>query len=159
MHHRSMKIRPAALAERDRLTEIALAAKRFWGYPEAWIELWRVELAYTPERFSSEEIFVAEHDGEVVGVCSLRASGEEAEIEGLWVWPGSMRRGVGRALMEQAIALGRARGIRRLGINADPQAEPFYLKMGAVRLGVTPSRPAGRELPRLILDLGPVGAT
>jgi hypothetical protein len=40
-------------------------------------------------------------------------------------------------------------------IDADPHAEAFYVRMGARRTGTgtVASRPEGRELPRLVLDL------
>ena len=30
------------------LTQIALAAKRHWGYPERWIEIWSSQLTFSP---------------------------------------------------------------------------------------------------------------
>ncbi|MCL4530843.1 MAG: hypothetical protein M1485_06230 [Chloroflexi bacterium] len=36
----NIEIRRALPEEADALTEIAIAAKRHWGYPERWIEIW-----------------------------------------------------------------------------------------------------------------------
>ncbi|MCG6496213.1 hypothetical protein MCM47_18115 [Kitasatospora sp. A2-31] len=45
-------------------------------------------------------------------------------------------------------------GSRRLTIDADPNAEPFYLAMGATRIGTTASESVpGRELPLLGLEI------
>ena len=33
----------------ESLTQIAFAAKRYWGYPERWIELWSPILTVSPE--------------------------------------------------------------------------------------------------------------
>lgn len=46
-------------------------------------------------------------------------------------------------------------GFTRLTIDADPNAEPFYRAMGAVRIGAVPSGSVpGRELPLLEVSLG-----
>jgi N-acetylglutamate synthase-like GNAT family acetyltransferase len=148
-----MLVRAATVAECDRLTEIALAAKRHWRYPEEWIELWRSELIYSPERFVAEEIFVVERDGRVDGVCSLCFDGDSVELESLWVDPKAMGHGLGRVLLEEAIARARGRGVEEMVIVADPHAESFYEKFGAKRVGTKPSKPAGRMLPELRLAL------
>jgi hypothetical protein len=45
-------------------------------------------------------------------------------------------------------------GAPRLWISADPNAERFYTRVGARRVGEVPSTPTGRTLPRLVLDVG-----
>ena len=168
-----LRIRPALPAEADALTAIALAAKRHWGYPEAWIELWRRELTYTSDSFARLTIFCAEFAGHVVGVCSLSRDEQEtpgppdspdlegatdpggAEIEGLWITPTHMRRGIGAALMAHAVDEAGRQGARYLRIVADPYAVAFYEKLGARHIGTLASRPAGRELPVLRLEVPP----
>lgn len=163
-----LRIRQALPAEADALTAIALAAKRHWGYPEAWIELWRRELTYTSESFARLTIFCAEIAGHVVGVCSLSRDEPEtldppqgaadpggAELEGLWITPTHMRRGIGAVLMAHAVDEAGRQGARYLRIVADPYAVAFYEKLGARHVGTLASRPAGRELPVLRLDLVP----
>jgi hypothetical protein len=40
----TIEIRRAEGPEASELTAVAFAAKRHWGYPEAWIDLWADEL-------------------------------------------------------------------------------------------------------------------
>lgn len=62
--------------------------------------------------------------------------------------------GVGRMLFEHMVAAARDLGFRRLSIDADPNAEPFYRAMGAVRVGTVPSGSIpGRALPQLTLTI------
>jgi hypothetical protein len=56
------------------------------------------------------------------------------------------------ALRTPRSAIG-ALGGARLDIAADPHAEGFYLHVGAHRVGVVPSTPAGRVLPLLAVHL------
>lgn len=45
--------------------------------------------------------------------------------------------------------------LRTVRVHADPNAEPFRVAMGAVRIGATPSGSIpGRELPSLRIELG-----
>ncbi|WP_433540444.1 hypothetical protein ACQP10_34775 [Streptosporangium sandarakinum] len=56
----------------------------------------------------------------------------------------------GRRLFEHAVTAARGLGFARLAIEADPNAEPFYLARGAVRTGEVPSGSVpGRLLPLL----------
>jgi GNAT superfamily N-acetyltransferase len=143
--------------EAPQLTELALASKRHWGYPEALIELWRGDLEFTPESIRAQSVLVAERAGCLVGVSAISQSGETAELEHLWVHPSAIGRGLGRALFHEALAEARARGAACLVIASDPHAERFYLRMGASRAGSVPSKPAGRRLPRLVFRIGDGG--
>jgi GNAT superfamily N-acetyltransferase len=62
-----------------------------------------------------------------------------------------MGAGVGRTLLEAANRLARDAGVRELLIESDPQAEAFYLRQGAERIGRRTSPSTGRELPLLRL--------
>ena len=145
------------MTEVSELTRLAFMAKRHWGYPEAWLELWRSELEYTATRFESEHILVAEIEGRLVGVGSISVEPPEAELEGLWVHPAAMRRGVGRALFEELRRAASERGGADLIVVSDPQAVGFYQRMGAAVIGTVESRPAGRLLPRLRVSLTGTG--
>jgi len=86
---------------------------------------------------------------------SVRPDGLTGEIELMFVEPGRMRRGIGRALWDHLIETARTIGLSRILIDADPFAEPFYRAMGARRTGESPSSSIpGRMLPRLEVELG-----
>ncbi len=140
----------------DRLTAIALEAKRHWGYSESMIDLWRDGLTFTPEYLTVHVVYAAELDGRVVGLYALAGSGDEQEIEHFWVLPECHGRGIGRELFDHAVVTARTNGATRIKVVSDPNAEEFYVKMGARRVGEEPSKPEGRRLPVLLLDLHPV---
>ena len=90
---------------------------------------------------------------EIIGMYALESRGDDVGLEHFWVEPGQTGLGVGRALFTHALGQARARGAHRIRIESDPNAEPFYAKMGARRVGEAPSIPAGRMLPVLEYDL------
>lgn len=149
-------IRRAAAADAPALTAVAHAAKRHWGYPEAWITLWRRELTLTPAFVERHPVYAALDGDTIVGVSALCFAGADCELEHCWVLPSRMGAGIGRRLLAHAVERCRAIGAPRLWITADPHAEAFYVRLGARRVGEVPSVPAGRVLPRLELPVAAV---
>ena len=134
------------------LAEIAHAAKRHWGYSESWIEAWRNILTMRPEFLEANVAYVAVEDDRAVGFYVLTTEDDGVHLDHLWVVPDTMRRGIGRALFEHAAAQAKNLGCDSITIEADPNAEGFYKRMGAQRVGTARSEVCGeaRELPLLV---------
>ena len=139
------EIRRAFPDEAEALTEIAHAAKRHWNYPETWIEEWKSALTITPEFIAHNEVYVALAGDEIAGCCALIMTGSLAEVEHMWIKPDQMGRGVGRALFDHARRRAEEHGARELELSADPNAEGFYERMGAERVGDVPAGMSGDE--------------
>jgi ribosomal protein S18 acetylase RimI-like enzyme len=150
-----IQIRPVLPKEADTLTQIALAAKRHWGYPERWIEIWTPQLTFTPEYFQKNESWVAVEDRRPVGFYTLLEANDIASIENLWVMPAFMGKGVGHMLFLHAVTRARSRAYKTLQLEADPNAVGFYEKMGMHRIGERHSEVDGqpRVLPIMEMDL------
>ena len=96
-------------------------------------------------------------DGEIVGFASWLGAGDASgagdafEIEDLFVDPGWMRQGIGRALVLDLITIARGRGIGWVEVTANQHALAFYKEVGFVvyREDTTRFGPA----PRMRLDL------
>lgn len=144
--------RRAQPADAAALTRIAFAAKRSWGYPEAWMAQWRADLTVAPGYISGSPVWVAEWAGTVAGFLGLVHLDRHWHLEHLWVRPEFHGRGLGRRLFTEAVRLARELGAAELLIKCDPNAEPFYLRMGAVRTGLEVYDLLGgirREVPQL----------
>jgi predicted GNAT family N-acyltransferase len=70
--------------------------------------------------------------GEVVGTARLTPDGRIGRMAVAKAW---RRRGVGRALLEHLVDLGRARGLGQLNLHAQTHAVDFYARAGFVRQG------------------------
>ena len=151
----NMQIRRATPDEADILTAIAHAAKRHWNYPEKWISQWRSDLTITSDFIANNEVYVAVVDGNVAGCCALVISDSLAELEHMWIDPRQMGNGVGRALFEHTKQRARELGLPELELSADPNAEGFYERMGAKRIGAVPAEMDGqpRVLPRMLVEI------
>jgi GNAT superfamily N-acetyltransferase len=172
----------------QRLTAIAHAAKRHWGYSDDLIALWEDDLTVTPAFIADHPVFCAVQAGVLIGFYALsRTRDDQAEsvtdytdftdaadfaqdsvksvesvaakpvfeLEHMWVTPQHIGTGVGKLLFDHAVLTARLLGGFELTVVSDPHAEGFYLRMGARRVGEAPSKPEGRTLPFLALDLEP----
>ncbi|KAM3497414.1 hypothetical protein MY10362_009237 [Beauveria mimosiformis] len=174
-------IRRAQPSEAALLTDLALAAKAYWGYSPAFLASASAELTITAADISQHEIHVAtlalnnddddddrsasskaeeeEEEEEVVGVYRLTPLQDgcrcDAELSYLWIRPSRIRQGLGRLLWEHAVRRAAALGLARFSLDTDPHAEAFYVKMGADRCEENaPSKSVpGRTLPRFEVDV------
>lgn len=148
-------IREAVPGDAGVLTDVAHAAKRHWGYPEAWIALWRPGLTITAAELAGNEVFVAECGERIAGFYALGRRNGGWELKHFWVRPEDMGRGFGRALFRHAVQrLGQVAPGAPLDVEADPNAESFYLRMGCERVGEVRTDWQGliRTLPLLRLN-------
>lgn len=150
-----MQIQRAGVSDCETLSAIARAAKGYWGYPERWLALWREALTLTPEFVSENQVHAAVERGEVLGFYALVVERERARLEHLWVAPEHIGKGVGRRLFEHGVALAGSLGAASIEIDSDPNAEEFYLKLGARRVGETSADRDGqlRVLPQMRFEL------
>lgn len=88
--------------------------------------------------------------GEVLGFMLLTPGEASAHMEALFINPAVHGQGVGRALVEHAIAL---HGSITTDVNAqNPAATGFYLAMGFVETGRSPLDDQGRPYPLIHLS-------
>jgi GNAT superfamily N-acetyltransferase len=138
-------VRRARAGEHEALSDLAVRSKAHWGYPPELIEAWRADLAVPAD---GPEVWVADLPGRDAPAGVLVLAGGEVDM--LFVDPGAMGHGVGRALWEHALERARALGWSELLVEADPNARGFYEAMGAEVVGERPSAVVpGRALPLL----------
>jgi RimJ/RimL family protein N-acetyltransferase len=144
----TIAIRPARPEDASTLVELGAA---IGGEPEAWLlntDGWRSvteERRYLRalRRHPDAAVFVAEDEGEIVGRLSVArdphsASRHVADL-GLMVAASHRRRGIGRALLEQAEAWARSAGVIKLELHVFPWNEPairLYEGFGFEREGL-----------------------
>ena len=147
-------IRRSSPEEAATLTQIALDAKRYWGYPEHWIRHWEPDLTISSDFIREHHVYVFEENGEVRGFYALCVEDNKAELEHMWVTPSSIGTGVGKELFLDAMERAAALKVNEVELSADPNAAGFYTRMGATQIGETDSVSDGtlRKLPRMKID-------
>jgi GNAT superfamily N-acetyltransferase len=151
-------IRRAREDESSFLTELTLRSKAHWGYDAAFMIDARNDLTFQPGKFQPDfHVYILEVEGQAIGFCSLiPIDGDTVELFDLFVDPSRIGKGHGKQLWDHAVAVARNLKFKTLILTADPYAEPFYLRQGAVRTGEKPSniRP-DRMLPFMTYVLQP----
>jgi GNAT superfamily N-acetyltransferase len=147
----NVTIRPATPDEAALLSDLAFRSKAYWDYDPVFLAACRPAMRLTPEYVAKREVYLLEADGSVIGFYSLCAlSNETVDLDNLFVEPDAIGQGFGKRLWQHAVATARQLGFTTLRIESDPNAEPFYLAMGAYRVGSVPSSVwPGRQLPVL----------
>lgn len=141
-----MKIRPYADEDNARLVGIWLAAVRathhFLTEDDIQFFLPRLRDLHIPEL----EVYVAEgEDGLVRGFAGL----DGANLEMLFIDPAHHGRGIGRQLIDHAVAL---KGRLKVDVNEqNPGALAFYLKCGFTQIGRSELDGSGKPFPLLHL--------
>jgi len=144
-------IRAARAGEGPSLTALCVRAKAHWGYDAEFMRLSQRSLTVSEQAIVAGEVLVAEREGLLFGMAEVAPDGE---LDKMFVDPLGMGRGVGRALFVASVALARMFGARRMAILADPNAAPFYERMGARFVSQVPSDAIrGRTLPLYEYDL------
>jgi len=143
-------IRAANAEDARHLTELAISSKAYWGYDADFMAACRKELTVTAEALLASLSGVFENAGDVAGFYLLSGSANRdvAELEYFFVSPDQIGLGIGNDLWRHMAAAARAKPFKCIRIESDPNAEPFYKRMGAQTVGTTPSCSIpGRVLP------------
>jgi GNAT superfamily N-acetyltransferase len=152
----ALTIRAPTIDELSDLSDLCFRSKAVWGYDEEFMNACRGELSFQPRDLELTPIAVAEHDGKTIGVAQVKVVDDEADLLKLFVEPTALRRGTGKALLVWAANVAKKLGAMRLMIDSDPDAAPFYRRMGAYDVGQAPSGSVpGRMLPKLAMNLCP----
>ena len=151
----NLKIRPASPEDAEALSQIAFAAKAYWGYPARWLQIWKPQLTFVSDYFKVHEGWVAEQDGVPLAFYTLKERENNGWLEDLFVSPDFIGQGLGREMFSHALGLCRQRGYAALQLEADPNAVGFYRKMGMQKVGERQSEIEGqpRILPIMELTL------
>ena len=154
-----LKIRAAQEFDAEELTQLAMRSKAVWGYDETFMASCKDELSLSSSQINSELsiCFTALVNSKLVGfylVTQQTSLSEEAELEALFVEPEFLGHGIGKKLFDHIICQCQQKGINKLHIQADPNAEAFYLKVGAELIGKTASMSIkDRYLPQFVYNL------
>jgi N-acetylglutamate synthase-like GNAT family acetyltransferase len=147
-------IRQARSDEAGRLTELNLRSKAHWGYDAAFMELVRDDMQVTADDINEYHVYVLENnDNQIVGFYGLKILDGKLHLDSLFIEPEAIGSGCGRILFTHAVSLARELGFTEFTLEADPNAEAFYLKMGAQRVAERESRIKGRYLPQMLYQI------
>jgi len=144
-----VRIRSALPEEGERLREIVIASKRYWGYDQEFMSRFAAVISMSPGYVRQHDVWVLEHAGRIAGLYGLIHQGEVAQLDHLWLLPRHIGNGFGRILFEHAVMRAAQQGARRLEWDAETHAVGFYERMGG-----RPARETTSQLGRTVQVFG-----
>lgn len=147
-------IRRAKPEQAGELTALTIASKRHWNYPEKWIQIWLPLMTVSPEYIRENETWAALEDGKCIGYYSLKHDGGFLWLDNLWVLPEFIGKGLGRELFQHALERAYALDVSVLRIESEPNAQSFYGKMGARKVGEHHTEVDGQPRVLPVMEIG-----
>lgn len=150
-----VEIRRAVPAERRALGNLHRRSSYVWEEDRTLLDRHPEVLGVDPLAIADGRVRVAlGADGTPVGFATVAGRDDgDCELVDLFVEPELMRRGVGQALLEDALACAAKGGHRRMTVVAHARTVPFYERCGFVAGEPVQTRFAPAV--RLWRDLGP----
>jgi len=138
----------AEVKHAELLRDTLIESKGFWGYSQEQLEEWRSNLKFDEEYIARNTVKLILNDEELIGFFAI-VKGDSNELDHLWLLPKAIGKGFGNLVFEQILFECSALEISSFYIISDPDAEGFYLKKGALKVGEVYSEPQKRMLPKL----------
>lgn len=132
-----MLIRKAIPQDHQAVSCLAYRSKAYWAYTESFLQACKADLTVSAQFIERNPVYVLEHEGQLLAFYAFNL-GEE-KLDALFIDPDSIGQGLGRLLWADLLKKARDLGLVQFTLDADPNAEGFYLKMGAYTIGKTPS--------------------
>lgn len=134
-------------AARDDLNKINILmyrSKSYWGYEREFMDKFMVFFQMTTEYLERNTVklfYISEHDQceKAIGFYSFSVSTKEIELDNFFIDPDYISKGLGKKMWSTMIEDFKLIGVSRFTLWSDPGAEPFYRKMGCIKIGVKKS--------------------
>jgi GNAT superfamily N-acetyltransferase len=156
----SLTIRHARVGEHEALTDLSFrSCQQAWNYTDEFMAWEPDAISVTAEHISNAFTNVLEQDGRAIGFYVLRGSPPEIEMSRLMIAPEFIGTGCGRLLWDHAVETAGRLGCTAMTLDADPNAEPFYRRMGAETVGEhewEPPMMPGWRVKKMRIDVLPI---
>jgi ribosomal protein S18 acetylase RimI-like enzyme len=147
MESNVLTYRSAELADHLLLTDTAIRSKKYWGYSDDLVELWKSDLTISEEYIRTNIVVKVYANDSFIGFYALQTIDDKLiEIDHLWLLPNSIHRGYGKIIFSHILQYLKLHGYERARLVAEPNASTFYDKMGGHVIGSIQSKINGRQL-------------
>lgn len=119
------------------LSHLAYKSKGYWGYTEDFLQQCKEDLTVTKEYIEENPVFVMESDNTIIAFYSFTIN--DMKLDALFIDPDYIGKGLGKIIWDHLLNKAKELGISEFTLDSEPNAEGFYLKMGAKNVGSTPS--------------------
>ena len=143
-----MRIEKAINIHAKELTELTIRSKFYWNYEEKQIERWKEELTITAKYIEENQVYKLIDNEVLVGFYAYNPENNtDIKLNFLFVEPKFIGKGYGKILMMDFLKRLEKTKFKRVILDADPNAENFYSRLGFRVIGKLKSSIKDRYLP------------
>ena len=136
------------------LSDIAFKGKAYWNYDFELLNSWRENLTLSKDYIKENKVYVVCENEKIIAFYSLlHTESTTYKIDFLFMYPEFIGRGIGKLLLEHSIQIAKTNSIKRIILDADPNAERFYCHFGFTTYAKLESSIKDRFLPQMELLL------
>ncbi len=146
-----MKIERAIPTYHTSLTTITKQSKGIWGYSVQQMADWDEALTILPKYIAENETLKLVSGKKIIGYYSvLKIDAKILKLDNFFILPEAMGQGCGSLLLTYLFEKASEENFDCITLDADPNAEAFYLKFGFSTVGQVETSTPGRYLPQMI---------
>ncbi len=151
-----MKIEKAHSIDAGRITDLTIRSKNHWNYGERQIEEWRDELTITSKYIDENQVYKLTTNDELIGFYAFQPKNDKIlKLSFLFIEPKYIGKGHGKVLITDFLKRIRETNYEKVTLDADPNAEKFYERVGFRVVGKLKSSIKDRFLPIMEMEIQP----
>lgn len=143
-----MKILKAETEDSELLTTITKRSKAYWGFSEEILKEWEHLLSISKDYIEKNMVYKLVENENIIGYYSYFSIDEKTiKLDNLFILPEFIGKGFGKTLMNDFLEKANRLGIKKITLDAEPNAENFYKTFGFETVGQLESSIKDRYLP------------
>lgn len=148
MKNKQLKYIKAEDKDDELLTSTAVNSKKYWGYPDEQMDLWKTDdLQVTKEYIKKNQVYKVYDQSNFIGFYGIfKKENDTWEIDHLWLTTDNIRKGYGTIIFKHILTELFKKDAKKAILIAEPNAKVFYDKMGGKVIGEFQSKISGRFL-------------
>jgi len=152
----TMKIEKANRTDANKITDLTIRSKDFWNYGAEQIAQWKDDLTITSEYIDKNEVFKLSIEKEIIGFYAFNSENKSTvKLNFLFLEPNFIGKGYGKILLNDFLKRMNETDYEKVTLDADPNAEQFYARVGFKVVGKLKSSIKDRYLPIMEKEIKP----
>lgn len=150
-----ISFRCATEEDLDNLNQLAYFSEAHWGESAEFLTRFKEAYAIDYKYLAKHHVVLMEESGSLLGFYAIKNVERLWELDFFYISAALIGYGYGKIMWDHLIQKCIDLGILSFEFVTSPEAEAFYLKMGAARIGmVESSLKAGKMIPKLKVKMG-----
>lgn len=149
-----MEIKKTNRNDAKSITELTLRSKNYWNYGAEQMEEWRDEMTIDSKYIDENQVYKLVDNEKLIGFYAYQPENtKDIKLNFFFVEPDCIGKGYGKLLMNDFLIRIKNTDCERVILDADPNAEKFYERLGFKVIGKLQSSIKNRILPIMELKI------